>query len=186
MMKHFLFVKKLDGDNIMIIGLGGRAGSGKDTIGKILCDEYGYTRIAFGDYLKWHCKKYHNWNGEKDQEGRTLLQQQGTEVHRNVNENVWVEYAQLDIAMLEAEGFKNFVITDVRFPNEFDFVKSNNGIMVRVVGRKYNMGENEKHLSEIALDNHDFDYIIDNKGDMFELSYNVDSLIRYIEKSFGK
>jgi hypothetical protein len=36
----------------MIIGLTGKAGSGKDTIGKYIESEYGFKRVAFADKLK--------------------------------------------------------------------------------------------------------------------------------------
>ena len=36
----------------MIIGLTGYARSGKDTVAKILVDNYGYKRIAFADKIR--------------------------------------------------------------------------------------------------------------------------------------
>ena len=36
----------------MIIGLAGKAGSGKDEVAKILIDLYGYKRIAFADAIR--------------------------------------------------------------------------------------------------------------------------------------
>ena len=36
----------------MLIGIGGAAGAGKDTVGSIL-DGYGYQRFAFADRLRW-------------------------------------------------------------------------------------------------------------------------------------
>lgn len=36
----------------MIIGLSGYAGAGKDTVGQILVEEFGYTRKAFADKVK--------------------------------------------------------------------------------------------------------------------------------------
>ena len=36
----------------MIIGLSGYAQSGKDTVAKVLIEEYGFTRIAFADKIR--------------------------------------------------------------------------------------------------------------------------------------
>lgn len=36
----------------MIIGIVGKAGSGKDTVAKFVCDNHGGTRLAFADILK--------------------------------------------------------------------------------------------------------------------------------------
>ena len=160
-----------------LIGISGRAGSGKDTAGSMLVNKYGFTRIAFGDYLKWHCKKYHNWNGQKDEAGRKLLQEQGTDIHRTADNDVWVKYAKLDLDMLKVDGITNIVITDMRFPNEFDFVRENGGTTVRINGRKYDMGEAENHPSEIALDNHKFHYTIDNSSSVDELEKKIDYML---------
>ncbi len=35
-----------------LIGLVGRAGAGKTTVAKHLCERYGFVRVAFGDPLK--------------------------------------------------------------------------------------------------------------------------------------
>ena len=36
----------------MILGLAGYATSGKDTVGRYLVEEHGFTRLAFADTLK--------------------------------------------------------------------------------------------------------------------------------------
>ena len=41
----------------MIIALGGKKGSGKDTLANYLVDKYNFTRYAFGDPVKLVCKE---------------------------------------------------------------------------------------------------------------------------------
>lgn len=164
----------------IVIGLAGKAGSGKDTAGEYLCKMFGFYRIAFGDFLKKHCVDVHGWNGEKDDVGRELLQKEGTNKHREAYENVWVDHAVILIRTLETDGFDKFVITDMRFPNEYNLVSSyTNGYPVRLFGRKYNMSaEAEAHVSETALDNHDFEYKIDSSGNIGEFHCEIYNFLR--------
>ena len=74
--------------------------------------------------------------------------------------------------------YPNFIITDTRFENELEAVKKRGGITIRV-NRSFNhkMGSKEtgtinltpEHESETALDNAEFDYVIDNNGTISEL-----------------
>ena len=74
--------------------------------------------------------------------------------------------------------YPNFIITDTRFENELEAVKKRKGITIRV-NRSFNhkMGSKEtgtinltpEHESETALDNAEFDYVIDNNGTISEL-----------------
>ena len=61
-----------------IVVIGGNANHGKDTFGKYLKEQLEQSSnkvliMHFADYLKYICKQYFQWNGEKDIEGRTLL-----------------------------------------------------------------------------------------------------------------
>ena len=89
----------------------------------------------------------------------------------------------------------NWIITDTRFPNELEAVKSRKGITIRV-NRIYSKkpinipGEEAsgtsrqdfeearpKHASETALDNATFDYVIDNNGTMDDLIKAVRAIL---------
>ena len=66
----------------MIICLIGNAGSGKDEVGRILCEEHGFTRVAPGDYIKddlselgeWAGFNPHTDHGEEKERIRPLLE----------------------------------------------------------------------------------------------------------------
>jgi len=69
-----------------IIGITGKAGSGKSTVAACLMAElrnrfYPARRLAFADPLKSICRQM-GWNGVKDKRGRRLLQIIGTEAGR--------------------------------------------------------------------------------------------------------
>lgn len=96
-------------------------------------------------------------------------------------------------------GFPNWIITDMRFSNELEAIKKRNGITIRVnkgisvrdektgkiVGTIPNylstitIGEeiNLNHSSETALDNTEFDYIIDNNDTIEKLIEKVKKIL---------
>lgn len=92
----------------MIIGISGRAGSGKDTAADFLVREYGFVKVSLADELKRICKRVFAFSeeqlwgpSEKRNEPdaryagltpRRALQTLGTEWGRACYENVWVEY----------------------------------------------------------------------------------------------
>lgn len=68
--------------------------------------------------------------------------------------------------------YPNWLITDVRFPNEAKSIKSRQGFLIRV--NRPSVETNDSHESEIALDNYeDFDLVIDNSGTIEDLFFVV-------------
>lgn len=86
---------------------------------------------------------------------RHLLQWWGAEFRRAMDPDYWVK--KLD-ARLMADQPAVALITDVRFPNELDYIHAHNGVAIRVerVGFK-DPDINPNHISETALDGYRFD-----------------------------
>jgi len=78
----------------------------------------------------------------------------------------------------------NWIITDMRFPNEMDAVKAKGGITIRIQRFKQ-ISENIRvhhgigvpHPSETALDDHKFDYVIDNDSSISDLIDKVRTIL---------
>lgn len=104
-----------------IILISGEARSGKDTLAEILTERLDgkCITISMADYLKVMAKKYYQWDGKKDERGRTLLQQLGTDKIRE--ELGWhtfhVERVCQDIEIIQ-DRFDFVLIPDVRFRDE--------------------------------------------------------------------
>ncbi len=125
---------------------------------------------------------------------RKLLQLLGTECGRQIiHPNIWInalmsEYKgicqrtkSIDKCNICYNGqeenqcrrYPNWIITDVRFPNEAKAIKDRGGIIIRV-NRAMTSKSIDTHESETALDNYtDFNYIIDNKGNIEDLIEGV-------------
>lgn len=86
--------------NIHGVSMSGLARSGKDTMADVLVEEFGFRKAYFAfelkriahDYLGWNgvLDPKGNWEGGKDDKGRTLLQRLGTEVGRAYHESLWI------------------------------------------------------------------------------------------------
>jgi hypothetical protein len=95
---------------------------------------------------------------------REFLQKLGTDAIRNgLHEDTWVNATMAGYDSKRTPP--NWIITDVRFPNEFDAIKKRGGTMVRV----FRHGMTSSHISETALDTYEHDIYISNKGNIDDL-----------------
>lgn len=163
----------------MIIGIHGKARSGKDTVGNLIRKynpESNWHTKAFADKIKVIAAEILALDPKivfddafklaeiprLKMTGRDFLQKLGTDVFReHISEDVWVN-ALLD----EYKPGMNWVITDVRFRNEADRIKQLGGKVIKVIRDTDVM----THISERALDTYHFwDQVIDNNGTLEEL-----------------
>lgn len=162
----------------MLIGLTGKAQSGKDTTGLYLCQKYGYQRLALADKVKDIARSTFGWDGNKDEKGRRLLQLIGTEVGRAYNPGIWVKHLSEHVSNFRMyHNAYNIVVTDVRFQNEADFIKKSNGVVWRLTGRGGLSNTGGTHPSEVEQDSIQVDATLDNSGDFNHLYAQIDKLM---------
>ena len=165
--------------------------AGKDSVGKILVDEYGFKRYAFGDGIVDICKQLFPsmFTGAKP---RKLLQEFGQEQVARYR-YVWVDYM---FAKMQTDGIDpqkdNIVVTDLRQPHEYQALVDSGFYIVRVnasletrIRRMKNNGEIVtpeilEHSTEKYVRNFKVDYEIDNNGTLEQLHENVEELIQTI------
>jgi dephospho-CoA kinase len=154
------------------IGLIGLASSGKDTAAEVLIQK-GWRRKAFADHLKT-LAHFFGWNGEKDERGRTLLQDLGMAA-RTYNSNFWIQQAYFSTSAVPVAYTKiPFVWTDVRFENEAEFIRKRGGVIVRIIRPQVKM---DQHISEFGQNKIDADYTIINDGTVEELHNTILNLL---------
>ena len=177
------------GDNKLkkIIMLSGKAESGKNYIANmiyLLLSEKGYKSqfIAFADYLKFICKQYLGWDGNKDEDGRTYLQYVGTGVCRQYDDKFFSSKV-IEFIKLFGNRWDFIIITDLRFVSELLDVKSSfdDVITVRVnrPGHESKLTEEQKiNQSETELDEYFFDKeIVNNASVVDEVKEFVEELV---------
>ena len=162
-----------------LIGIYGYARSGKDTIGAHLVKNFGFTRYAFADPLKRACCEmfgitmdHFNDPELKEKEipfwgfsPRYMAQRLGTEGGRELfRDDIWIKRAEMEwINYQNAVNGTGMVITDMRFENEINWVKSQGGYLIKVT-RPGVEGAVGTHASETYFDDNMFDCIIYNDG----------------------
>lgn len=170
-----------------IILISGKARSGKDTTAELFKEALTGTgnRVLithYADLLKYICKTFFSWNGVKDAEGRQLLQYVGTDVIRQDNPNLWVDFV-LKMLRYSKDLWDYVIVPDCRFPNEISVMTDSEFDVVTIrVSRdereKTLTSEQRSHPSETALDKYDFDANIYNNGTLDELKYTIDCIIK--------
>ena len=174
----------------MIIGLSGYARSGKDEVAKILVEDYGYKRVAFADKIRdllletnpqvkdgFRVESVvgaYGWDQAKVlfPEIRNLLQRLGVGARKTFGDGFWVWQVIQDL-----EPNIKYVITDVRFKNEGDFVKESNGKIWKVV--RAGVEPVNSHISERDMDGYKVDMILKNEGTLEDLRTLVRSRMEF-------
>lgn len=173
------------------ICISGKAQNGKDTSAEIfknelIIREHSVLVIHQADLLKYICKAFFNWNGEKDEAGRTLLQQVGTNVIRKVEPDFWVEFIAKVTGFFK-DTWDYIIVPDTRFPNELEKLKANdaNVFHVRVIREGFKSPlteEQQQHPSETALDGIESDFTLINDKGIDDLYGGVVSILDAIEE----
>lgn len=174
-----------------IITISGKAESGKDTSAKIIkeqLEDMGYNVLIYhyADLLKYICRQFFDWDGNKDEVGRTILQRVGTDVIRKQEPNYWVDFVK-SILKFFPDEWDFVLIPDCRFPNEIDLMKTDfDTVSVHITRPGYEnhlTKEQRQHPSETALDNYRFDYELTNADTIEEMEVEVKN---FLESMFNK
>ena len=107
-----------------IITFSGKAGHGKDTAVQILCDLLADCnkkglKINYTDYLKFVASKYYNWDGNKDESGRSFLQFLGAEKVNGICPTFWVDTV-IRIVEIIGHDYDFVLIGDCRFRHDIE------------------------------------------------------------------
>ena len=176
----------------MLIGITGQKFSGKSTVAKMLSEILGYPIVSFADKLKdvtctlsgctreqledYDFKEnqlvpiyMQPYCGNADKPTfRAFLQHFGSELMRNINDNIWIDSTLLNCG-------ENAIISDCRFPNEAKAIREKGGIIIKIV--RDGVTSNDTHQSETQIDNIEYDYIIYNTSSIEDLTMSVRQIV---------
>lgn len=209
----------------MIVGLIGLINSGKGTVASELVQKHNFRQDSFAASLKDACAMLFGWprhllegDTKESREWREIadpwwseklgipnfspryaLQIMGTDVLRNhFNQDMWFLTVENRI---RKNPEQNVVISDVRFPNEIEFIRKQGGILARI-----NRGPNpvwyetavmanngnsiakevmtktysSAHFSEWAWAGSKVDFEINNNGTLENLQTQVSELFNFV------
>jgi hypothetical protein len=142
-----------------------------------LPSEWNTYRAVFSDR-----SDFHGWEVVTNQMTvREFLQKLGTDAMRNgLHTNVWVnmlmnEYKKFQEMVPDAQShFPRWIITDTRFPNEYEALREKNALFIKIERPGIELNN---HPSETSLDNHEFNYVIENSGDIYQLQSKIREIL---------
>lgn len=182
---------------MLIIGLIGKKNSGKDTVANYLMEKHYFEKFSLAYQVKEVCKNLFNFSydelygNEKDKINklgisvRECCQKIGTEFGRNIIHDLfpnlkinrgelWIYHLRQFLKNTKYKKSK-IVITDLRFKNEIDFIKSMGGYLI-YIDSIYSIKDDD-HISEnIKLTSNDYDYILYNKSTKQDLYKNMNDI----------
>lgn len=173
-----------------VVVISGKAQHGKDTTANLLkqsleADGKSVLITHYADLLKYICKQFFGWNGEKDEYGRQLLQYVGTDVIRVSMPDFWVDFVA-SILKLFPNHWDYVLIPDCRFPNEIEVLKNEGFDVVHIRVERPDFQspltpEQQSHPSETALDGVKPDYHLYNFGNLGDLCAEVAELRKQVD-----
>lgn len=179
------FVKK----NPKIFVLSGKAESGKSVVASMIGDYYSLSGkrsviVAYASYLKEFAKEITDWDGSEDTKPREFLQQVGVELIKNqINPSMLIDRVIDDIRVY-SYFFDVIVVSDARFVDEINVVKNNfsNVTVIHIDGKVNSLTfEQRNHSTETGLDDYnDYDYVIENTGNLSDLKSSVESILEVL------
>ncbi|KAF1049339.1 deoxynucleotide monophosphate kinase family protein [Xylophilus sp.] len=170
-----------------LIGLAGRARTGKTTVADRLTAEYGYSNLSFAAPIREFVAQLTGitlaelentevkeavilWIGKSP---RQLMQTLGTEWGRQlVREDFWVRRA---LAAAETIPGGRAVISDVRFDNEAEAIRAAGGVVLHIV--RPDALEVSSHPSEAGVARDPRDFIIFNDLSLSALHKEVEHFL---------
>ena len=173
---------------MIIIGLSGKMGSGKNYIAEQIIypsfkDDYNILIIGFGYlmknelYARDKTLTYDELYDHKTFETRNKLQQYGTENGREkYHSDIWIRGLDIQIETFRRRSNDNclVIVCDVRFVNEADYIKQKGGILFRINSP---IRSNIRYLREANNDSIKYDLISTHKSETELNDYKFDHLI---------
>lgn len=178
---------------MILIGLAGLARCGKDTAAEILSSQLNLHRYAFADPMKRMLEQVFGDNfvsGDRERidpisgvSYRTLMQTLGTEWGRSVQPDLWTRVAAAkwewvkegmpwetelgrisNMQLGREELNQGMIISDVRFDNEADWIRSAGGLIIHIRRPGERPVGVDGHVSEQGVTPHGQDYFLVNGG----------------------
>jgi len=175
---------------MVLIGLIGLKQSGKDTFADYLVDKHHFKKLAFAEPVKKICQvmfllteeqlndphQKEVVDGRWGLSPRQMMQKVGTDMVRQTwDDDFWVKNMDMRIRQV----VQKVVVSDVRFPNEAQWIRDKGGLLVRIDdGREK---PQDTHSSETSQASIQEDVCVFNeKNGLEDFHWKVEELFRKI------
>lgn len=173
------------------LALCGKLRSGKSLVAGYLSLMHDFQPFAFGDALK---NAFHRAFPQipRQPKPRAYYQSFGQWARATIDENVWIDATMRKVDEYLAQNCLRISIEDVRQQNEYDRLKREGFVFVRITApdelrleRARKAGDDFTeadlaHETEVFVDTFEVDYEVANDGTVDELCAKVDVIIRQL------
>ncbi len=173
---------------VKIVLLNGFMGSGKDTLGQLICQhDSRFRRYALSEISKDIASERHGFERHlaDHPEAKNIARPEHNNLSiRDLVRQIWVETDQIDkllftnkvIAKIIQDNVSHVVITDFRLPRDFDrFVAvfgQDNVMTIKIQRQSISPPPRQTHFEEYKLENFNFDHIITNHQTPIDMYHN--------------
>lgn len=182
----------------MLIGIAGKARSGKDSVGWYFKERYKFQTYAFADPLKKAASEMFGVPLSSFYDGilkeivieewgfspRQMIQRLGTEGGRQLfRKDIWTKRAEIEwnnVQRITIDNCRGLVVTDIRFENEAEMIRKNGGLVIHI--QRDDAQKINSHESENGVEFNPSDVIISNNDTIHDLYRRVDDFMMMIEK----
>ncbi len=175
-----------------IVAFCGYKGSGKDTAADALIKGLNYKvgtirRINFADPVRQLCMSVYGLTLEEVKDPilkekvlerwphkspRFLMQEFATQMFRVRYPSIWIRYWERTFNEAERlPGLNIFVITDLRFPNEYEMLREKGAFIIRI--KRLSLDQIDTHESERHFDNFKVSFEVLNDRKQTNLEYSM-------------
>ncbi len=200
------------GDKVVVVGLCGAAGAGKNTAADFLTLRYGFKQFSFAEPIKRaaahaFCVPYEHMNDRVLKEKkvsrfhltpREMVQWLGTDVFRQKNEDFWLVHMarRIDDYVKECKSrdkWAKIVLTDCRFANEAEMVLEASRYSrvwevvapLRLDGGTTLKNKSKSHECEKGVPERLVSNILPNDGTIAELYRHMETLVSDFPKEIA-
>jgi hypothetical protein len=185
------------------IAISGKARAGKNTVASLLVEHMGLNDssskiVALADPLKnivltmypeaskeclWGpselrsviiSKKYKDENGNPLTHRQALIELGA--YGRRHNSNIWLNLLVMEAN--ESSDKQAYIVSDVRFVNEFEYLKESGFYMIRVLRDDFTKINDPSEMEQDKIENSQFHKIIINNSSIEELSLEVKNIVK--------
>jgi phosphomevalonate kinase len=149
-----------------LIALSAKRRGGKTTLGDILFDKYGYNPISLADPLKAMCREQFGLTKEQTDGGlKEVIDERYNKTprqimigfgqfYRSIDPDFWTKKLFESMRQHTQAQLRTFVVTDVRFTNEMEWMRRHSALSVRLERSPDLTGAYINDVSETDLDDY--------------------------------
>lgn len=164
----------------MRVAISGKSRAGKDTTAEFICayisaQQEPYKCVSFAKAL-YDCTRFvQGVLGKPVEKDPKLLQFMGEGLRQYYGKDVFVNVVKSIIE--STPSHESIIVTDLRYKNEYALLKDLGFTTIRVNRKDRHIDRDPIHISEIDLDDAEFDYVINNDGSLDDISNQAQAIV---------